>query len=143
LQEFAYDLSDLEQQLQQLLQEGAGSNGAAAAAAAAGVGGATAEARLRAMATAARALVASRAHIVAQLDAFAWSVARYKEVCKWEVQQPQQGGGGAAAWRLLVLGPGVFQAKGVPQGLQLEVMQHLSQNFEAALQHPAVRAGVG
>lgn len=131
LQEFAYDLTGLEKQLLQLLGLGGGQGTAA--------GGAEhARASLQGMARAARALVASRVHLVAQLDAFAWSVARYKDVCRWQVQAPVEGDG---TWRVLRLGADVFTAKGVAEGVQMEAMQHFKQNFQAALNHPALKHG--
>lgn len=131
LREFAYDLTDLEKQLLQLLGLH-GDQGTDVG------GGEKARAMLQGMASAARALVTSKVHLVAQLDAFAWSVARYKVVCRWEVQAPVEGD---RTWRVLRLGADVFAAKGVPEGVQVEVMQHLGRNFQAALNHPALKNG--
>lgn len=137
LQEFAYDLTDLEQQMFGMLSS-------SEAAAVAGVGGDEAAgvvvARLRAMAEAARAVVASRVHVLAQLDAFAWSVARYKQVCQgWEVQA-----GDGDRWRVLQLGPDLFTSKGVPEGVPDQVMRGLGRNFAQALaKHPVLHAAGG
>lgn len=125
LQEFAYDLSDLEQRVLQQLQSDDTTRDVTTI-------------TLQGMAHAARALVAAKVQIVAQLDAFAWSVARYKEVCRWEVVRPS--GDGTAQWHVLQLGADVFQSKGVPEGVQAQVMQHLHTNFERALRHPAAAA---
>lgn len=130
LQEFAYDLTDLEGQLLQAL----GVSGSSSSSEARGSGS---RESLRAMAAAAQGLVASRVHVVAQLDAFAWSIARYKEVCKWEVAAPRD------AWSVLTLGADLFGAKGVPQDVHLQVMRHLDKNFAAALQHPALQGPGG
>lgn len=134
LQEFAYDLTDLERQLVQALGV-SGSSSSSSSEAPRGGGGSRES--LRAMAAAAQGLVASRVHVVAQLDAFAWSIARYKEVCKWEVAAPGD------AWSVLTLGADLFGAKGVPQDVHLQVMRHLDKNFAAALQHPALQGPGG
>lgn len=132
-QPFSYDLSDLEQQVAKsvaavLHEKVADSSSSDASPAADARGGSW----LRDVAIAARGAVAERVNVLAQLDAFAWSVARYKEACNWETQQvPPEGD---AVWQLLQLDPiGVFQSKGVPSEVQLQVMQHLQQNFRAAL----------
>lgn len=151
LQEFAYDLTDMEEQLtQQLGLSGSSSISASSGSEAGKDGGSSssseaasgrddaARAALQAMATAARALVASRVHVTAQLDAFAWSIARYKQACAWEVERPAAGD---ATWQVLTFGADLFTAKGVPASVHLEVMQHLRANFEAALQHPALLQG--
>jgi hypothetical protein len=134
VQEFAYDLTDLERQLLRALGV-VDTSSSSSSGAAAGGGGREA---LRAMAAAARALVAGRVHVVAQLDAFAWSIARYKEVCKWEVAAPS-----GAGWSVLALGADLFGTKGVPQDVHLQVMRHLEQNFAEALQHPALKGLAG
>jgi hypothetical protein len=150
LQEFAYDLTDLEQQFTKHLGLSGSSSVGGRTGGGAGKDGASssnevasgerrddaARAALQAMASAARALVASKVQVVAQLDAFAWSVARYKHACAWEVERP----GSGDAWQVLTLGADLFTAKGVPGGLHLEVMQHLQTNFQAAL-HPALLQG--
>lgn len=135
VQEFAHDLTDLEQKLLGMVTDSSDGTGSSAT-----DGSESQEAvdkKLQAMAAAARALTLSRVHIVAQLDAFAWSVARYKQVCAWDVQAPADGD---TTWQLLALPADLVQAKGVPEAVQVDVMKHLKKNFAAALQHPALKA---
>lgn len=132
-EQFAYDLADVE-------RRGFGMLGAEGASASGGVAGvsdrvAAAKLRLQEMAEAARAAVAAKVNIFAQLDAFAWSIARYKEVCPWAVAVPAPGD---TAWRVLQLDPSeVFNAKAVAEAVRLRVMRHLQRNFATALKHPA------
>jgi hypothetical protein len=138
-EQFAYDLSDLEEKVFAML--GVSSAGSSARGAAAGSSSAPADSavkHLRSMAEAAQRAVVRKVDVFAQLDAFAWSVARYKEACPWDVAAP------AAADRVfhaVQLHPSeVFNSPGVPESVRLQVMRQLHVNFKAALQLPAYAA---
>jgi hypothetical protein len=137
-EQLAYDLSDLEEKVFELLgvsragstsQDGAANSSAAADLALEG---------LQSMAKAAQSAVAQRIDVFAQLDAFAWSVARYKDACPWDVLAPAAGD---RMFHAVQLHPSeVFNSPGVPESVQLQVMKQLRVNFEAVLKLPAYAA---
>jgi hypothetical protein len=138
-EQFAYDLSDLEEKVFAML--GVSSAGSSARGAAAGSSSAAADSavkRLRSMAEAAQRVVVRKVDVFAQLDAFAWSVARYKEACPWDVAAPAAGD---RVFHAVQLHPSeVFNSPGVPESVRLQVMRQLHVNFKAALQLPAYAA---
>uniref|UniRef100_A0A383W761 Glycosyl transferase CAP10 domain-containing protein n=1 Tax=Tetradesmus obliquus TaxID=3088 RepID=A0A383W761_TETOB len=136
-QQFVYDLSDLEEKAFQML--GVGSERSRTKQE--GASGATLDAawaELRGMAEAAHSAVAAKVDVFAQLDAFAWSVARYKEACPWDVAAPAAG---ERVFHVVQLNPSeMFNSPGVPESVRLLVMQQLRSNFAAALKLPAYAA---
>lgn len=137
--EFAYDLSDVVQQglmllynTNQQIQCGFGVPDIEQ------TGSSAWQTSPKSLATAARLLVMQKLSIFAQLHAFAWSVARYKEACPWDVEQPSAGD---STWRLLQFGPvELFASKGVPESVHVSSMLLLKANFELAFKRPAYAA---
>jgi hypothetical protein len=138
-EQFVYDLSNLEEKVVTMLGVGSESSSTKqeeASSSAASVG--SAWGRLRGMADAAHSAVAAKVNIFAQLDAFVWSVARYKEACPWDVLAPAADD---RMFHVVQLNPSeVFNSPGVPESVRLLVTQQLHSNFAAALKLPAYAA---
>lgn len=148
--EFAYDLSDVEKQGFQMLlgiqlqspasKSATGVNSASQVDTAPAAHHGATHSKARSMADAARSVLVEKLDILAQLDAFAWSVARYKEACDWEVKQPPSDD---ATWHVLQLDPlEIFMSRGVSEAVQLKAMLHLRHNFMVALRNPVYASQV-
>jgi hypothetical protein len=130
-EQLAYNLSDLEEKVFAMLGVDGDSSSTLQ----------SAWERLQGMAEAAHGVVAAKVNVFAQLDAFAWSVARYKEACPWDVVAPAAD---ERMFHVVQLNPNeVFNSPGVPESVRLLVMQQMRSNFAAALKLPAYAAAGG
>ena len=84
--------------------------------------------KLQEMAERAQLAVSKKLEVFAQLGSIAWSLARIKELSKWEVQAPKEG----TPWRIVKLRKGDWcSSKGVPQSVRDEVASHFRSNFDS------------
>jgi hypothetical protein len=83
-------------------------------------------AALAGVAARARTVMAAKLAVTAQLDSFAWAVARVKERCPWAVTLPA-----GAGWRPLRQTPQqTFVSRGLPEAVRRQVVAAAPANFQ-------------